>query len=413
MMNNTLRILMINDHIHFSGGGDATFMHERGVYEDAGYEVFTFSQATEAVKGKTDRDILYINSPNRIIQKAGKYIFNPGVYYALRCLLKKINPSFVHAHLISKYPASIYAALEGYPVAQTLHGSARFCATGWGCLKKDSSYCELGIGAKCYLRGCIPLHYLPLCWFFYSANKRHAQKSVKFFIGPSRQICEAAEKDGFAPAEYIPLCIDKMFYSEPPLDRPGPPTIVYAGGMSPQKGVEILLDAFLLVLKQLPDARLTYAGRGKLLAKLKEKTRKYGIDKSVDFLGFVGHDRISEVYYKGHIFVMPSIWSEQFGLVGCEALACGLPVIASNIGGIPEWLKDGQWGYLTPPRDIKILAEKIILLLKNKDLRAQFAQKGRKFILCEYGVERFKFNMLGLVERFVGKRPHGLSDRTV
>ena len=394
-------ILMINDHLHFGGGGDATFRHERQIYEEAGYEVFTFSHATQASTDRSDRDVVHIESSNRIIQKAGKYLFNPKVYYSLKNLLNKIDPAFVHVHLISKYPASIYSALRGYPVAQTLHGPGRFCATGWGNLKKDSSYCELGVGAKCYRRGCVPLKHLLFSWPFYKINKLLAKKAVKLFIGPSRQICSAAEKVGFEPTKYIPLCIDEMFYSKPPLIRDRPFTVIYAGGISEQKGVHILLDAFSIVLKQIPNAKLIYAGRGKMLPELKQKTLKYGIEKNVEFRGFVDHNKINALYFKGHIFVMPSIWNEQLGLVGCEALASGLPCVASNVGGIPEWLKDGHWGYLVPPRDIHALAAKIISLLKDNNLRKEFAQKGRQFILSEYGIENFKINMLKLAESFI------------
>ncbi len=394
-----MRILMINDHIHFGGGGDATFRHERQIYEGAGYEVFTFSHATETDAEKTENDFLHIESSNRMIQKTGKYLFNPRVYYQLRRLLKNLRPLLIHLHLPSKYPASIYAALKGYPVVHTLHGPMLFCATSWGCLKKDSGYCELGTGIKCYLRGCVPLWQLPLVYFLYRVNRHFAKKSVKLFIGPSRQICAAAERTGFGPVKYIPLCIDRMFYDVAQTDGQGSPTVIYVGGLSEQKGVPILLEAFSIIIRQIPEAKLILAGRGALLPLLKEKSREYGIESNVEFLGFVDHDKITEVYKRGQVFVLPSIWSEQFGLVGPEALACGLPCVASNMGGIGEWLKDGQWGYLVPPRDPQALAEKIVLLLKDRPLCERFARRGKEFVLKEYGVGQFEKNMLELAER--------------
>lgn len=400
-MNNSPVILMINDHIHFGGGGDATFRHEREIFEKAGFDVYTFSHGTKPNPDKSDKDIVHLASKNKRIQRLGKYTFNPFVYFRLKKLLKKIKPGFVHLHLPSKYPAPIFAALRGWPVAHTLHGPGLFCATGWGCLKKDSSFCELGVGWKCYVRGCVPLSQVFLCWFLYRLSRFFARRAVKLFIGPSRQICRVAEQVGFGPAEYIPLCMDKQFCVEPKKVDKNPPSIIYVGALSEQKGVDLLLDAFEIVLKKVPNARLKYAGRGKMLSILQTKAKKMGIKKNVDFLGFVDHDSINRIYYESSVFVLPSIWSEQFGLVGPEALACGLPCVASDIGGIPEWLKDSEWGYLVPPRDINVLAGKIVKLLENKQLSEEFGREGRKFVLDEYSTLKFKENMLVLVERFI------------
>jgi glycosyltransferase involved in cell wall biosynthesis len=398
---NHVKILLINDHIYLSGGGDATFWYERKIYEDAGYEVYTFSHSTKHDAAASGKDIVHIETSNRIIQKIGKFTFNFKVYWLLRRTLKEINPSFVHLHLPSKYPASIYAALVGYPVVQTLHGPNLFCATGWGCLKRNSGYCELGTGIKCYLRGCLAFWRLPLVFCLYIVSRAIAKKAVTLFIGPSRQICEAAQRFGFEPVEYFPICVDEVFCSELNADTERPPVIIYVGAMAEVKGVHILLEAFRKVIRQVPQARLIYAGSGDLLDLLKRKAIQYGLEKSVEFLGFVEHDNIYQVYTKGRVFIMPSIWSEQFGLAGPEALMCGLPCVASNVGGIPEWLKDGQWGYLVPPGDSEALAEKIILLLEDPRLCKIFADRGREFILRQYGTEKFKRNILNLADRFV------------
>jgi len=393
------RILLINDHIHFGGGGDATLWHERRIFESQGHEVYTFSQATDASIARSKRDTIYIESSSRIAQKAGKYIFNFGVFLALRKLLKRIKPDFVHLHLSSKYPASIYAALCGYPVVQTLHGPNHFCATSWGNLMKNSKPCELGIGVKCFVRGCIPLWQLPLVSLLYRLSKFFAKRSVKLFLGPSRQISAAAEKVGFGPTQYLPLCVDEIFDDLSDTRDDEPPTVIFVGAIAKQKGVDVLLEAFRLVLKDIPDARLIYAGRGDLLPLLKKNAGQWGIQDNVDFLGFVDHDQIADVYRKGHVFAMPSVWNEQFGLVGLEALICGLPCVASDVGGIGEWLKDGQWGYLVPPRDPVALSQKLIILLKDKELGESFAEKGREFVLNEYSIEKFRDNILGLLDK--------------
>ena len=124
---------MINDHIHFGGGGDAAFRLERKAYEDAGHEVFTFSQALDMPTDVSDRDFVLLESKTRLLQKAGKFISAPKVTRAFRDVLRSVRPHFVSVHLVSKYPLSIYPQLSGYYVVQTLHGPNLFCATSWGC----------------------------------------------------------------------------------------------------------------------------------------------------------------------------------------------------------------------------------------------------------------------------------------
>jgi len=402
------KILMVNDNFHFGGGGDTAFRLEKKILEDAGYEVctytFTYSHKHMIEDNKGINDYVYRESSSHFIRKVCKFTFNPFVYYSLKKCVKEIKPDFVHLHLISKYPASVYAALIGYPAAQTLHGPNHFCATAWGCLKKDSSPCELGVGLKCYRRKCVPFIQAVLHWWLYVVDKKLAKKCVKLFTGPTRQICEVSQNMGFVPVEYLPLCIDHEFVVSNGNDIDGPPTVVFVGWIAEYKGVEYLLDAFRLVKKELAEAKLIFAGRGPLLPKLKEKSREYEIQDSVEFLGFVEHDKIRQVYRRGHVFAMPSIWSEQFGLVGPEAIMCGLPCVGTDIGGIPEWLKDEHCGFLVPPRDVQALAEKLLLLLNNKQLRQDYAQKGKKYILEKYGAEKFRDNILNLAERMIDNR---------
>jgi glycosyltransferase involved in cell wall biosynthesis len=407
MQANRRRVLLVNDHLGFGGGGDATLIHEHRVLEYAGYEVYRFGMDVGLPQQRGPRDCVFRESRFRAVRKAGKFLFSPGVYQALRRVLRTVQPDLVHLHLISKYPASIFAALRGYRAVHTLHGPNLFCATAWGCLKKNSAVCELGVGIKCFLRGCIPFAQLPLHWLGYAISRPFIRRNVSLFLGPSRQICRAAEWVGLGPTRYLPLCVDKHLVAPDNLRDGEPPTVVFVGAMSVQKGPDVLLEAFRLVLDEVPDARLVYAGRGDLKDIVESRARQYGIADHVQCLGFVSHDRIQDIYARGHVFAMPSIWAEQFGLVGPEALMCGLPVVASNIGGIPEWLPDGQAGYLVPPRDEQALAERLVELLKDPARCRTFAEFGRKYVLENYSTDAFRRNVLDLAGEFAGPAVEG------
>jgi glycosyltransferase involved in cell wall biosynthesis len=303
--------------------------------------------------------------------------------------------------LLSKYPLSVYRQLNGWPTFQTLHGPGLFCGTGWGCLRKNSGACELGVGAKCYTRGCVSLAAVPLLIQLHARMLRLAKRTVDRFLCPSRQLLETVRRFGLSRSEYVPIGIDPVFCSVPPASHVGPPIILFVGGLVPVKGPDVLMRAFVALKARLHDLRLRFAGRGPLLASLQEKAIKAGVARDVEFLGFVDHANLVTQYRQAHVVVVPSIWQEQFGLIGPEALACGTPCVGTDIGGIREWLHDGKWGFLFPPRDAAALEEKLSILLYNRDLRTSFGLRGRAFVLENYGPERYGNNHVRIVKEYL------------
>ena len=398
-----MRILMINNHFSFGGGGDASFRHERLVYEEAGYSVHTFAHEISRPAEAGASDYVAIESSNRLLRKTQKYLGNPAMHDALKRVLTDVDPDLVHVHLAQGYPTSIFSALTDYPVMHTLHGPNMFCATSWGCIKNTGQACEQGTGLKCYTRGCVSLATLPMHMSLAWRTARQAKRNVDVYLCPSKQIQRTAENLGFKPAEYFPLSIDRRFMAVEPHLFDGPPTILYVGGLTEQKGVLVLLEAFAEVKRRVPDARLVYAGTGALQRALQQRAAELRCADSVEFRGFVARDDIVATYQSAHVVAVPSIWNEQFGLVGPEALACGVPCVGSNIGGIPEWLHDGQWGYTVQPRNSLALAERLVALLTDRARCQELGLRGREFVLRAFGPEQFKNNVLDLAERY-GRR---------
>jgi Glycosyl transferases group 1 len=395
----SIRILMINDHIHFGGGGDAVFRLERSCYEDAGFEVFTFSQANERPLWASDRDFIAIERRSRVLKKAGKFLASPSVSRSFRQSLQIVRPHFISVHLVSKYPTSVYSQLRGYPVVQTLHGPNLFCVTSWGS-RKDGTPCELGVGVKCCTRGCASLAETGLYMFLYKRLLASIKRSVDLFVCPSQHIRESSESLGFTPAEFIPLGIDNPFITAEASSHDGSPKVLYVGALIEEKGVHVLLEAFQSVVARVPEAQLQIAGRGVMADALRKQAVHFGLTKNVEFLGFVERSKIVDLYQHASVFVVPSIYKEQFGLVGPEALACGVPCVGSNCGGIPEWLHDGEWGFTVPPRDPGALAARIVTLLENRDLRRQFGARGRAWAVKRYSPDRYREDRLRLVEKY-------------
>jgi len=154
--------------------------------------------------------------------------------------------------------------------------------------------------------------------------------------------------------------------------------LLFVGGIEPRKGLHYLIRALFLTNK---DVEVTIAGAGSLgrryEAYLKNMIAKLNVQKQVKFLGIVDEKEKWKLYRFSDAFILPSI-HEAFGLVILEAMSVGLPVIASNVGGIPEIIKDGYNGLLFEPRNPKDLAEKINTLLNDSEMRERISRNAKR-----------------------------------
>lgn len=140
----------------------------------------------------------------------------------------------------------------------------------------------------------------------------------------------------------------------------------------PEKGVDLAIRALSLLP---PYVDLWIVGDGPHRAMLQTMTKDLSLDKRVTFLG-LQHDVVPYMQ-AADCFLCPSLWGEAAGLVILEALGCGLPVIASRIGGIPEFIDDGTTGFLFPPGDHSALAEMVRRLLGTPELARSMGERAR------------------------------------
>jgi len=157
-------------------------------------------------------------------------------------------------------------------------------------------------------------------------------------------------------------------------------TILFAGRLLALKGIEILIEAIRAVVCN-HDVKFLIAGTGNT-AKWKKQMR--GISKSnYDFCGYVPYEKMHELYSKADIFVLPS-FTESFPLTVLEAMSCGLPVIASDIGGIPEIIKHGSDGFLFRSGNSAELANLIVTLISNPEYRQSIGNAARQKIVAQF-----------------------------
>jgi glycosyltransferase involved in cell wall biosynthesis len=147
------------------------------------------------------------------------------------------------------------------------------------------------------------------------------------------------------------------------------------GWLLPIKGPMYLLEAMDEVWRKHPDAILVYVGKGDLEGELRQEASRMGVSEKVRFLGW--RDDVHEILPVLDIFVLPSL-NEGMGRVLVEAMAAGRPIVASNVGGIPDLIYQGENGFLVPPADSKALARKVAFLISNPDTRREMGEGGRR-----------------------------------
>lgn len=149
--------------------------------------------------------------------------------------------------------------------------------------------------------------------------------------------------------------------------------LLFAGRLVHGKGVGRLLEALALLRSWKLDARLRIAGDGPLKAQLAAHASRLGLSSCTEFLGSVSHNELAEMYRQSTLAVFPFESQQGFGLVITEAMACGCPVIASDLPATRQSVEDGVSGILTPPGDSTRLAEAIRDCLSNGELRSRLS----------------------------------------
>jgi glycosyltransferase involved in cell wall biosynthesis len=169
-----------------------------------------------------------------------------------------------------------------------------------------------------------------------------------------------------------------------------PPYILCVAMHNEKKGIDVLLRAFALIRDREPSVKLVLAGDGPLHGQLKHLASALGIANQVEFLGRQGRTQVANLLHGCEVFVLPSR-SEPFGIVLVEAMACKKPIVATTAGGIPEIIENQKNGILVEPDDEKSLAEALITVLKNQNLRINIAAKGYSTVS-----ERFRIDDTGI-----------------
>lgn len=187
------------------------------------------------------------------------------------------------------------------------------------------------------------------------------------------------------PITIIPFGVDVEKFSPGAGELPPRPIVVgFVKHLMPIYGPQVLLAALAKAVEQCEDLQAHLVGKGELESELRQQAADLRITDKVQFLGRIDNDAVPDFLRSLHLFAMPSTGEESFGVSAVEAQACGIPVIVSDVGGIPEAVDSGQSALLVPPGDVRALADAIIELARDGRRRQEMGQRGREFVLNHF-----------------------------
>ncbi len=354
-----LGVLAITPYYAPEGGGLERYAHEtlqRLAAQGYAVQAVTF---TRQRPGNEERDGVAVDrrSPRWTL---GNTPIDPGFLGDVRAAIKQSRPDVVLAHTPVPFPAEMaYLATRptGIPFVTTYHA---------GRLR----------GSSPFLDAAAALDRATLQRAMLAGSKR--------LIAVSDFVQDNALAGMDDRTTVIPPGVDSTTFH--PGQGGDDRTILFVGPISKAyrwKGLDVLRDAFELVKQDLPDARLELVGTGDRLEAFQQWGRRTG--------GVVLHGRLDEVelaeaYRRAAVLVLPSTTdAESFGMVMAEANASGTPVIASRVGGIPCFVRDGHNGLLVDPGQPTLLAEKIHQVLADPGLAHQLGRRGRRLVQRHHG----------------------------
>ena len=166
--------------------------------------------------------------------------------------------------------------------------------------------------------------------------------------------------------------------------RPMKPRILYVGRLIERKGVEYLIEAFKLLRDEI-DAELVIVGNGFLHDKLQTQSEEAGLGSSIKFLTNVGNEELANLYLSSRVFMLPAIVdskgdTEGLGVVLIEAMTFDLPVVASNVGGIPDVVINEETGLLVPEKDPVAIKDALLRVLMDENLSERLTTNAKRHI---------------------------------
>lgn len=323
-------------------------------------------------------NVVRICFPIERLDQRGICFFHPLVNEVFREMCGIVQPEVVHGHHITGLSLGIIDIAKefGAKTVFTVHDNWGFCFKGTT-IGNNGKLCPNAVDCEdCRKVFDFDEYRIPM-----GSRKSYYRRQMEktdAFVSPSEFMAKAYIRAGFDPRKIHVIWngIDSEKYARVKAEPAGKIRITFAGIFGPHKGVEYLIRA-LGQLKEEPIL-LNLVGRGDEEPKYRELAEMLGVTEKISFRGKVDNNRMIDIYRETDIFCLPAVSPENQPVTITEAMACGIPVIASRIGGVPELVEDGVTGYLAEPRNAEDLAEKIRMMIADRERMREMGEAGRQ-----------------------------------
>ena len=311
-----------------------------------------------------------------------------------------LQPDVIYVHQLSDRRVLPALLASGRPVLRFFHDHKLFCLREGKYTTLRWQTCTRTVGVACYpclgfVRRSDDWPGLRLASVSQLRSDQRANQRLQGFVVGSEYMADHLAAHGFdrSRTHVLPLWVSAPAPAAD--DRPREPDLLlFVGQLIRGKGLDVLLAALTRTTR---PARLAVVGAGRLEQECRALASSPGLQGRVAFLGRLGHDELASWYRRAACVVLPTRAPETFGLVGVEAQSHGTPVIASRVGGIPEWLEDGGSGLLVPPSEPAALAAAIDRVLGDHAIARRMGERGREIHQARYRPEHHVGPLLELL----------------
>ena len=393
-------------------------------FEHTPYMIGQFEEAGAKV-------ILFSPDGNRL----GGWRIVPFLYKNLRSVIKAVRPDMVHVQYmtpgalvilllwlmgVKNIITTVHTAADIYKDLRLIHFIQRHCVRAWICITERAEHSFFG-SSQLYSKDMVlgkRNHFtiynsLPV-QLGGSCNENEDENFQSSSLTNSKQefshtdftdskllmplLASGVSTNGQEPTTESSQSQSSSSFSSSSQEKPSAPFVLgLVSRLEHIKGMDLVVPAFAEVRKRFPDVQLLVVGDGSLRAAMEQQAMALGCDDAVTWVGRQPQEELSQYYSRMDIVLMPSR-SEGFGLTAIEAMAHGCVVVASDIGGLPEVVRDGVCGLLHRSEDVKDMAEKICSLIASSELYRSLQKNALQH------VQKFSFQRYAeLIHNLYGK----------
>lgn len=327
------------------------------------------------------------------------HIFPFDILCMIHCIthLRRLKPDVVHFYAAKLFlPALAAALLLRIPALFTVVDHFIFCPT-LSLRKPDGRICTDYHGSRC-----AECSSQPVSWFkrlgqkFIYARRRilydYFSRKLAGWVVLSKTSKARLERHGI-PGHRIRVAypfqpiFDGSSLQEAVDERR--PTVLFVGWLNELRGLHVAVEAMAELVKEVPDARLMAVGSEedtRYVARIKDMIKAFQLESNIQLLGKQKNEAVMQLIAESSAVVVPLQWPNEFGpVILVEAMALAKPIVASRVGAIPEFVEDGVNAFLVAPDQPKQFADKLRLLLTNKELAQAMGKKAQSSarLLCE------------------------------